>query len=469
MNGAGTLRYIADRNNFRVLGYTNADTVADLVLGQFGSFTTAACNNTNGGTLPPVNARNLCYPAGIALDTSGNLFLADATNNRITKYAAPITSSTPATGVLGQYLYTTNFGNALDGRGFATSDWYSDGTVAIDRSVVPNRVYVADTPNNRVLAWNDIAAFATHVPATKVFGQANLYTNGCNRGLASPSSATLCHPYGIAVDALGNLYVADTNNHRVLEYHTPFATDTTADQVFGQGGDFTTGICNKGGVVTANTLCTPYGAALDGAGNLYAGDFSNNRVLEYHTPLASDTTADKVFGQANGFATNACNLGGITRNSLCNPLGVATDGAGNLYAADYTNNRVLEYNSPLTTDVAADKVFGQKNSFLSNGCNIGAVVSAVGLCSPYLVAVGSGGTVFIADTGNSRVLKYLSPLTTDRTADAVFGQSNRLNASGCKGVSPDTLCTPQGLALDSTDNLYITDGGNNRVLRYLVP
>lgn len=469
VNGAGTLRYIADRNNFRVLGYTNADTVADLVLGQFGSFTTAACNNTKDNTLPPVNARSLCYTGGMALDASGNLHLADATNNRINKYAAPVTSTTPATGVLGQYLYTTGFGNALDGRGFATSDWPSQGTVAIDRSVVPNRVYVADTPNNRVLAWNDIAAFATHVPATKVFGQANMYTNSCNRGLSSPTSATLCNPYGVAVDALGNLYVADTNNHRVLEYHRPFATDTTADKVFGQGGDFTTAICNKGGVVTANVLCTPHGVALDGAGNLYVGDYSNNRVLEYHTPLATDTSADKVFGQANGFSTNACNLGGITRNSLCNPVGVAIDGAGNLYVADYSNNRVLEYNTPLTTDVAADIVFGQKGSFVSNGCNIGAVVSAVGLCYPYTVGVNSAGTVFIADTSNSRVLKYLSPLTTDRAADAVFGQSNRLNASGCKGVSPDTLCTPHGVALDSGDNLYITDAGNNRVLRYLTP
>ena len=107
---------------------------------------------------------------------------------------------------------------------------------------------------------------------------------------------------------------------------------------------------------------------MDAAGNLYVADYINNRVLEYNTPLtltvtpgSGDTVADRVFGQGGSFTSNTCNLGlaNPSASSLCNPVGVAVDAAGNLYVADYGNNRVLEYNTPLTTDTVADRVFGQ--------------------------------------------------------------------------------------------------------------
>jgi sugar lactone lactonase YvrE len=181
--------------------------------------------------------------------------------------------------------------------------------------------------------------------ASKVFGQADFTSREANRGRASPSSHTLFRPFGVAADGSGNLYVADFKNHRSLEYDTPLASGMAAARVFGQGGSFATNTCNKGGV-SANSLCFPTDV-VDGGGNLYAVDEDNNRILEYDTPLTTNTTADQVFGQGGSFATKTCNKGGVSANSLCGPYGVGVDGDGNLYVGDYANHRVLGYDAPI--------------------------------------------------------------------------------------------------------------------------
>ncbi len=145
---------------------------------------------------------------------------------------------------------------------------------------------------------------------------------------------------------MGNLYVADFTNSRVLEYNTPLnpgsgetgAGDTTADMVFGQGGNFTSNRCNLGGR-SASSMCVPMGITVDNAGNLYIADGFNNRVLEYNTPRTTDTIADRVFGTCGSFTSFACV--GVSADSLKNPTGVAVDNLGNLYVADNQNNRVL--------------------------------------------------------------------------------------------------------------------------------
>jgi streptogramin lyase len=154
------------------------------------------------------------------------------------------------------------------------------------------------------------------------------------------------------VDAAGNVYVADTSNHRVLVYLDPQNTDTAADLVLGQPNFTSKRNMDFVGVkvigastlcfpVSASTLCFPYGVAVDAAGNVYVAD-GNNRVLEYHTPLTTDTVADVVLGQPN-FTSNTANNGGVSASSLHVPHGVAVDTAGNVHVADLYNNRVLVY------------------------------------------------------------------------------------------------------------------------------
>ena len=144
------------------------------------------------------------------------------------------------------------------------------------------------------------------------------------------NATTLCCPAGISIDSMGVLYIADQDNNRVLEYLFPLLS-TTANDLFGQAGQFSTTVCNKNGI-SADSLCAPSALANDSSNNLYIADTQNSRVLEYNDPqgVGGDTTADRVFGQNNSFVTASCNGGGPAPNAktLCGPAGVALD-AGN--------------------------------------------------------------------------------------------------------------------------------------------
>ena len=144
--------------------------------------------------------------------------------------------------------------------------------------------------------------------------------------------------------------------------------DNIADHVIGQP-DFISNPSNNGGV-SAHSLYTPCGATLNAQGNLFVADANNNRVLEYNTPLSSGA-ANRVFGQPD-FSSRTSNNAGLSAKSLAHPSDVALDAQGNLLLADSGNNRVLEYDTPLTSDTTADRVFGQPD-FNSNTPNNGGV------------------------------------------------------------------------------------------------
>jgi sugar lactone lactonase YvrE len=367
---------------------------------------------------------------------------------------------TTADRVLGQLDFTHGGLNMVTSKGL-----YAPSGVAIDRSVVPNRVYVADMNNNRVLGWHSAEALSNGAPADLVIGQPDFFSQFIGLGAMS-----LNGPQAVAVDAAGNLYVADTNNSRVLEYNSPFTTDTVPDLVFGQSGSLTSGTCNFGGSITDATLCVPSGVAVDAAGHVYIADTANSRVLEYNNPSASNTHADTVFGQAGQFNSGTCNKGGVSADSLCHPGMLTLDAVGNLYVVDGDNNRVLEYNTPLTTDTTADLVFGQSNSFTSDTNNC-ASPSATTLCGAAGVTVDSGANLYIADGSFSRILEFTDPVkTTDTTANLVFGQPN-FSSSGCDngGIGAATLCRPSGPAIDQAGNLYVADALNDRVLIFNSP
>ena len=376
--------------------------------------------------------------------------------------------------VLGQANFAGHTVNAGAGAGSVNNIGVNDPfAVAIDQSVTPNHVYVTDMNNNRVLGWTDEASLINGQPANLVFGQlGNFTTRFCNNG--GRSADTLCTPQGLTVDSAGNLYVADRGNSRVLVYLTPFTAtavagsgDTTADFVFGQT-NFNDGGCSNPtlSAASASSLCDPIGVGVDSAGNVYVADMANNRVLEYNAPLTIGTpvvfVADRVFGQSD-FSSRAARFGAAGLNQ---PYAVAVDSAGNVYVADFQNNRVLEYNTPLTTDTVADLVFGQAN-FGSGLPNAGGI-SASSLNNPTGVAVDSEDNLYVADRSNRRVLKYNTPLTTDAIADLVFGQGsftkNFCNPGGVATAS--SLCIITGVALDGAQDLWVADFSNHRVLEY---
>lgn len=314
--------------------------------------------------------------------------------------------------VAGQLSFSVNMPNFTDALGLL----FPAG-VALDNSSTPPHLYVADQNNNRVLGWRDAQNFVNGAAADLVIGEPDFFTvvppvTGGRQLCPPASTANLCFPRGVAVDSIGNLYVADTSNNRVLEYNTPFTTGTVADRVFGQRGSFTTNTCNRH-LIAADSLCGPVRVALDASGNLYVSDSGNNRVLEYNAPLTGGDTADLVFGQLGSFSTGTCNKGGLGAASLCAPTGVAIDAGGNVYVADTANSRVLKYITPLITkNTTADVVLGQP-TFSAGGCNQGASSpSAATSCQPQNVATDSGANLYVSDAGNSRVLEYLAPLAT---------------------------------------------------------
>jgi DNA-binding beta-propeller fold protein YncE len=187
--------------------------------------------------------------------------------------------------VLGQIDFIKNAANFVDAIGMdAPAD------VAIDK--LNGHVIVADSQNNRVLGWKSAAAFAAGGAADLVIGQRDFNSSGCNQNESGSNTTTLCRPIGVGFDGSHRVYVGDAQNNRVLTYDDPFAvlmgsdqsSDFAASAVFGQAGSFVTNGANTGGL-SADSLDSPQGVAIDHNGDLYVADVNNNRALVYFSPF----------------------------------------------------------------------------------------------------------------------------------------------------------------------------------------
>ncbi|GAC1365188.1 MAG: hypothetical protein NVSMB42_25060 [Herpetosiphon sp.] len=205
-------------------------------------------------------------------------------------------------------------------------------------------LFVADSFGHRVLRFS--APLKTGQAADLVLGQANFTNRVVNRGNDAPSAATLSNPTDVTVDRSGNLFVADSSNHRVLRYTMPFSNGQDADLVLGQT-NFTSGQANRGNSTpSAATLFDPDGVAFDRSGNLFVAEYYNHRVIRYSVPSQNGQNADLVLGQPD-FISRQINRGSTTPSAatLRFPLKVAFDNSGNLFVVDSGNQRVLEYDA----------------------------------------------------------------------------------------------------------------------------
>jgi len=428
-----------------------------------------ATRDLNSGSFPLASATSLAFPQSIALDSQGNLLVADAGNNRVLFIPAKTGS---ASRVLGQSTFWANGVNEVK-PGSINSPY----GIAVDYSKSPFALYVSDTNNNRVLVWKDAAHFRSGQSADLVIGQPNLGTAASNvdGGVSQkPSSTGLAAPTGIAVTSSGDLYVADTGNNRVLHYPRPVDQSgrITPDVVLGQS-DFTS---NGKSTANAGSLVAPVGLAVGSNGDLFVADSGNSRVLEFPAGAATGSAAIRVYGQVSFTAAGAPGADSISAETLSAPEGLAVDKSSNLYVADAGANRVLIYSNTSGAPQAglpASIVLGQADFGHAT-----AGKGATGLHTPVNVALDSGGNIFVSDAANNRVVVYpslanlLVAVGPPFSAYEAFGQPS-LTSVAANYNSRDGLATPEGLGgpvalfVDRQDTLYVGDTGNSRVVHYL--
>lgn len=376
-----------------------------------------------------------------------------------------VPEDTTADAVIGQQDFAGSSANQGNANGIAAGLNGNRG-LFVDTT---GRLWVADTSNNRVLSWPDSAAFANGDEADLVLGQADFTGIQDNRGNAAPDASTLSGPRSVAVDADGRVYVADSSNKRVLRYDPPITNGMAADAVYGQGGDFTTNTQANSANANAFNMGNPDGIAVDAGGNLYLADRFLHRVFVYLDPATTDDQADIVLGQPDftQVQRNQDDNNPVpAANTLSNPIGVGVDADGNVYVADESNNRVLRFEPPLTDNMNASRVYGQAD-FSGADANQPSR-SATTMNGPVYVAVDPvSGNLYVADAINMRVLEFETP-ATDSTADRVFGQDGDFTTGVTNkgGVSADSINDVAGVACDAEGNLYVGDRLNSRVLRY---
>ncbi len=333
--------------------------------------------------------------------------------------------------------------------------------VAVDPTT--GKLFVADTNNSRILRFDSVDALSNGAGAEAVLGQVNFVSQTPNPG--GVESNTLSAPSGLAFDGAGRLWVADRGNDRVLMFEnaSSIGTGAPANRVFGQPGTAT-----SGPATTAVGMDSPEGVWIDGSGNLWVGDTGNNRVLRFANAagLANGAAAIQVIGQSN-FTS-----GGVvapSASSMEQPFGVSVDGSGTLWVADRLRNRVLGFPNAagLGNGPAASRVVGQPNFTLDTV----APTSAGSLFSPTHAVVDAFGALWICDSGNNRVLRYedASSISIQPNASGVLGQATFANGSSGTAANRFDPGSGAGIFLETSGDLWVADGDNNRVLRFTRP
>jgi sugar lactone lactonase YvrE len=335
--------------------------------GQSGGIATFAGNGTQGFSGDgPAASTELNFPTGLAVDASGNLFIADQSNARIRKVSAA--------GIVTTVAGSGTFGFSGDNGPAVSASLNGPQGIAVDAS---GNLYIADTGNSRVRMVSTSGTIIT------VAGNGTAAFSGDG---GSAISASLCFPFGVAVDTTGNLYIADTNNRRIRKVSANGIITTVA-------GGGTNGPGDSGPATSASLF--PKGVAVNAAGDLLIADTGNSLIRKVTSGGAIATVA------GNWIASFSGDGGPATSASLCTPFAVAIDASGNIFIGDTCNNRIRKVSAGgIVTTLAGNGAAG----FSGDG---GPAVSA-SMNSPRGVAVDSSGNVFFADAQNNRIREVLA-------------------------------------------------------------
>ena len=367
-------------------------------------------------------AASFNLPSGVATDSSGNVYVADGYS-----YSLPaedggntIRKITPG-GVVTTLAGTPDVSGSADGTG-AAARFFDPTGVALDSA---GDLYVGDTLNNTIRKITPAAVATTFAGNAGVEGSAD----------GTGAAALLYYPEGVATDSAGNVYVADTLNDTIRKI-TPTAVVTTLAGRAGVRG-------SADGTGTAALFYYPSAVATDSAGNVYVAD-SSNQIIRKITPAGRVTT---LAGTA-GVTGSTDGTGAAARFRY--PNGVAADNAGNVYVGDSANStiRKITPDGVVTTLAGAAGVNGP-----ADGTGGAARFSLPGGC-----AADGAGNVYVADSANNTIRK----ITPDGVVTTLAGTPGVMGSADGSGAAA-SFWVPQGLAIDSSGNIYVADRGNNTI------
>jgi sugar lactone lactonase YvrE len=367
--------------------------------GSVSTFVPGAINTVAGdsawiyaGDGGPATDSAIFLPFGFAVNTRGDIFLADSSNDRIRKVDA-------LTGLISTIAGNGLIGATGDGGSALLATISNPSSIALDPA---GNIFFADSGNNAIRRIDAFTGIITTVAGTIA---QHGYTG--DSGLAT--LATLNGPNGIAIDGSGNLYIADTGNNvvRLVSGATGIISTIAGTGAAGYGGD--------GGPATSAQLNSPWGVTPSVTGQLYIADQNNNRIRAIGT---SGVITTVVGTGTEGFSGDAGPASAATLNV---PASVAIDAAGNLYVADSGNNRVRKINA--STGIITTIAGGTSQAFSGDS----GPANQAGLYGPYTLALDSQGSLFIADVFHNRIRKVSAnaatlvyqPIRVDRVSTAL--------------------------------------------------
>jgi hypothetical protein len=435
----------------------------------------------HGGDGGPANSAQLCLPDGVFVDASENIFIADTDNfaiRAVNAGAAPLTIAgvtiqpddvATVAGTLGVAGYTGD-----NGLGASAELNYPSG-VAVDAS---DDIFIADTDN---FVIREVTNSSGIIQTT--IGNNTLAYSGDGQ---PPVNAELNYPANLSVDAAGDLFIADTDNSVIREVSaTNGITQTVVGN--GTECDTSTATCGDGGLAVSAQLYYPYGLFLDASGNIFIADTEDNRIRVVNTGTAPIKVATIVIQPGNIATvagngtlcpdpTTACGDGGLaTAAELSAPYGVFVDSAENIFIADTQDLKIREViaSSGIIVTVAGNGTVCPQGS---NPCGDNAIATSAQLAFPVGVFVDLAENIYIADTSDNRI-RILNPGTAAVTIAGVLippGDIATVAGTGEEGYSGDgaaaigaLLNTPSGLFVDASGDIFFADTSND-VIREVV-
>jgi trimeric autotransporter adhesin len=366
----------------------------------------------------------------ITANYAGDTHFAAATSGAIDQVVTAI--AIPGSGIIITVAGSGTCGYSGDGGAATSAKLCSPSAVAVDAS---GNIYIADTGYGYIRKVNTTTGFISTVAG-----------NGAPYSSSGPATSTgVGIALGIAVDASGNIYIADSSDSRVLKVN---AATGVMNSIAGTG---TAGYSGDGGPATSAYLDAPAGLSLDTGGNLYIASSGDSRIRKVNPAGTISTVA------GTGTAGYSGDGGAATSAELNLPEGVYVDASGNIYIADWENNRIRKVNTAgIITTVAGTGTAGYSGD--------GGAATSASLNLPQGVYVDASGDIYIADGANNRIRKVNG---TTQTITTVAGNGTA-GYSGDGGIATSAELNFSGFGMGSVyvnaaGTIYISDNDNNRI------